>query len=291
MTWRVIVGTLSMVITMILLGYVAVTEQDRMQNFAIAYDARQVETGAALFESNCAICHGAQGEGTGLGPALNTPDLLVGDPPPRLAEVGWTGTLEDFVQTTIAGGRPRPSAQFAQYPERMPTWSQEFGGPLRPDQVEALTDFVLNWAPGFANATPQPTEAVEGVGTDITVELPAGDASSGEQLATSLGCAACHISTGGAATLGPDWMATGDPNGQGIGTRAEERIEAADYEGAATSGDQYLFESIVLPDAYIVPGSGTYVDAQGRSIMPDDYGTRMSAQMMADVIAYLQSLE
>ena len=33
MTWRVIVGALSLVITMIVLGYVAVTEQDRMANF------------------------------------------------------------------------------------------------------------------------------------------------------------------------------------------------------------------------------------------------------------------
>ena len=292
MTWRVIVGTLSLVITMIVLGYVAVTEQDRMANFAIAYDARQVETGAALFESNCATCHGLNGEGSGRAPALNTADLFVGNPPPRLAQAAFGGTVEDYVESTIAGGRPRATVDFAQYPERMPTWSQEFGGPLRIDQVRSLTDFVMNWGLAFEDgAVVEPTAAVEGVGTDIAAELPAGDAASGEQIAvTPGGCTACHISTGGAATLGPDWMASGDPDGQGIGTRAELRLEAADYAGTATSGDQYLFESIVQPDAYIVPGNASYAPA-GQSIMPHNYGTTLSAQQVADIIAYLQTIE
>jgi cytochrome c len=64
MSWRVIVGTLSLVVTMILLGYVAVTEQDRMAGFAIAYQARQIEVGGTLFESNCSPCHGLDGKGS-----------------------------------------------------------------------------------------------------------------------------------------------------------------------------------------------------------------------------------
>jgi mono/diheme cytochrome c family protein len=292
MTWRVIVGTLSLLITMIVLGYVAVTEQDRMNNFALAYDARQVETGALLFEANCATCHGLDGTGTGRAPALDTPDLFVGSPPPRLAAAGWGGTVEDYVESTIAGGRPRATVDFAQYPERMPTWSQEFGGSLRTDQIKSLTAFVMNWGLDYEGSElPEPTPAVEGVGTDITAELPAGDAARGEEIAVSPGgCTACHISTGGAATLGPDWMASGDPDGQGIGTRAELRLEAADYAGTATSGDQYLFESIVQPDAYIVPGNASYAPA-GQSIMPHNYGTTLSAQQVADIIAYLQTIE
>ena len=100
MTWRVIVGTLSLVITMILLGYVAVTEPDRMANFALAYDARQVEVGAMLFESNCATCHGLNGQGVpAKGPALNTPELFNGT---RLKEAGFAGSTENFVRLTIA---------------------------------------------------------------------------------------------------------------------------------------------------------------------------------------------
>jgi mono/diheme cytochrome c family protein len=194
MTWRVILGTLSFVITMILFGYVAVTEQDRMATFDTAYQARQIETGGQLFESNCATCHGLDGKGTGRAPALNTPELLAGDPPARLTEAGWGGTLQDFIHSTVAGGRPQASAKFAQYPERMPTWSQEFGGPMRTDQVDAVVAYVLNWAPAYANVTPEAPPTVVPVGTDITAELPAGDAAAGEAAATTAGCTACHIS-------------------------------------------------------------------------------------------------
>lgn len=288
MTWRVIVGTLSLVITMILLGYVAVTEQDRMANFATAYNARQIEAGASLFESNCSPCHGLDGKGTGRAPALNTPDLLTNGK--RLAEVQWAGTLHDFILATVSGGRPRPSVQFSQYPQRMPTWSQDYGGPLRDDQIGYIVAYVLNWAPALANVTPEPTQAIVQVGTDITQQLPAGDPTRGQQVVQTLGCTACHISQGGAPTIGPAWLPGPDNNNQGVGTRAAQRIKAADYQGKATTGDQYIFESIVAPDAYIVPGNPAYAPG-GTSLMPKTFSTQMSAQDVADVIAYLDTIK
>src|SRR5258706_8652731 len=287
MSWRVIVGTLSLVITMILLGYVAVTEQDRMANFGIAYTAREIEAGGTLFESNCAPCHGLDGKGTGRAPALNTPDLLTNGK--RLADAGFAGTVHDFILLTVSGGRPRASAAFSQYPQRMPTWSQAYGGPLRDDQINYIVIYILNWAPALANVTPEPTQAVVAVGTDTTQKLPAGDASAGQQVVQTMGCPACHISQGG-TTLGPNWQPATDNNSQGVGTRAPERIKAADYKGKATSGDQYLFESIVAPDAYIVPGNAAYA-AAGVSIMPHDFATKLSAQNVADVIAYLDTVK
>jgi nitric oxide reductase subunit C len=85
-------------------------------------------------------------------------------------------------------------------------------------------------------------------------------------------------------------MAAQDPNGQGVGTRAEERVNAADYTGAATDAHGYLFESIVSPSAYIVPGNASYA-ANGVSIMPGTYANSLTPQEAADLIAYLQSLE
>jgi mono/diheme cytochrome c family protein len=295
MTWRVIVGTLSFVLTMILFGYVAVSEQDRMASFDLAYQARQIETGGQIFENNCATCHGLNGEGGGRAPALNTPDLLWAAPgtqPARLKAAGWAGTIDAYVHATVAGGRPQQSVTFSTfgYPERMPTWSQEFGGPLRTDQVDAVVAYVMNWGLAFTNFTPGPVPTVVPVGNVITAALPAGVAAAGETAVTTAGCVACHISVGGAATLGPNWMASGDENGQGIGTRAELRIEQADYTGAATTGDQYLFESIVNPNAYVVPG-GTHADANGNSIMPAIYAQQLDAQTVANIIAYLQTLE
>ena len=288
MSWRVIVGTLSLVITMILLGYVAVTEQDRMANFSTAYTAREIEAGATLFESNCSLCHGLDGKGTGLAPALNTPDLLTNGK--RMAEANFAGTLHDFILLTVSAGRPRASAVFSQYPQRMPTWSQDYGGPLRDDQINYIVAYVMNWAPALANVTPEPTQPMVAVGIDITQKLPAGDPAVGQQEVQTAGCTACHISQGGAVTVGPNWQPDATNNNQGIGTRAPERIQAADYKGHATSGDQYIFESIVSPSAYIVPGNATY-GPNGTSIMPADFSTKLSAQNVADVIAYLDTIK
>jgi cytochrome c2 len=44
------------------------------------------------------------------------------------------------------------------------------------------------------------------------------------------------------------------PEHNGIGARAEQRIHDPDYTGAATTAAAYLRESIVDPNAYIVPG-------------------------------------
>ncbi len=287
MTWRVIVGTLSFVITMILLGYVAVTEQDRMANFDVAYQARRVESGGTLFENNCATCHGLSGQG-GRGPALNTPDLLAGNPPKRLVEAAFAGTADNYIRSTIAAGRPQLSewARAQGFAENMPTWGEAYGGPLRDDQIDDLVAYIMNWGLAYANVTPEALPTVVPVGNDITVELPAGDAAAGEALATSVGCTACHVT----AIVGPAWLASADPSGVGVGARAAGHVSAADYTGAATDAHGYLFESIVNPSAYIVPGNASYA-ANGVSIMPGIYATTLSAQNVADLIAYLETLQ
>jgi hypothetical protein len=189
MVWRVILGTFSIVLTMVVFGLVAVTEQERMASFATAYDARKIEAGALLFEASCKRC---QGQG-GSGPALNSIDLFNGQ---RLSEIRWQGGLENYLRGVISAGRPRASATFANYPERMPAWGQQYGGPLRPDQVESLVAFIMNWGEAYKDASGKipvstPTPCAECVGADFTAELPAGDAARGQTLATSLGCTAC----------------------------------------------------------------------------------------------------
>jgi mono/diheme cytochrome c family protein len=286
MTWRVIVGTLSLMITMIALGFVAVTEQDRMASFTTAYQSRQIEYGGALFENYCATCHGLEGQGSSRAPALNAIDLFDGE---RLKKIGWAGTPADFVRATIASGRPRISESFNanSYPQRMPTWSSDFGGPLRKDQIDALVAFVMNWGPAYANITPEPTPTIVPVGTDINAKLPTGNAVNGKALTEKVGCVACHT---GQTLIGPAWLAAQSTDNKGVGAHAADRYQDASYTGKAISPEQYLHESIVQPSAFIVPG-GDYKNADGTSKMPAIYGNTLDAQNLADIIAYLLTLK
>jgi mono/diheme cytochrome c family protein len=288
MVWRVLLGTFSLVVTMIVLGYVAVTEQDRMASFERAYTSRQIETGAVLYEANCVRCHGPRGEG-GIGPALSTIDLFNGQ---RLREIGWQGTLDAYLRGAINAGRPRRSAAYANSPERMPAWGQQYGGPLRPDQVEALVLFIENWGEQYKDASGKipsatPTPNPNAAGTDITIELPAGDAARGATLVAT--CQACHIA--GANVAGPAWESAKSPDGKNIAQHAAERVQDPGYTGAATNADQYLFESIVNPNSYITPPvQGATWPATGPSTMPANYGETLLKQDMADIIAYLKTI-
>jgi cytochrome c2 len=274
MTIRVILGTILFVATMMIISFVLVNEPARMAQYEIGYVGRSVEAGAALFETHCVRCHSLQGQGIeGLGPALNARDLFDKDNG-RLKEIGWAGSVKDYVRAAIAGGRPRASAAFATFPNRMPTWSQEYGGPLRTDQVENLVDFVMNWE---AEAMTQPiataAPVADAVGTDLNTELPAGDAANGEVLFTGKGaggkfpCSACHSLQENQTLVGPSLF--------GIADTAATRIEGY-------SAEKYIHESIVLPNVYVVEGF-----AQG--IMPQTFGTQMTRQEAADVIAYLMT--
>ncbi|HEX7588865.1 MAG TPA: c-type cytochrome [Anaerolineae bacterium] len=123
-------------------GAVPATQLTGMEKRAADLNGRQIEAGADLFGTYCYSCHGKKGEGIPqLAPAINRKDLLDGR---REKQIGWSGSVEGFLKATIAGGRPvqtRPDL----YAAHMPTWSQEFGGPMRPDQIDSLVAFVMNW--------------------------------------------------------------------------------------------------------------------------------------------------
>lgn len=83
---------------------------------------------------------------------------------------------------------------------------------------------------------------------------PGPDASPEEIVAYGLevykaqGCGACHqLSAAEAAG------AVG-PTHEGLGTIAEQRVQAADYTGEATTAEEYLKESVRNPGAHIVAG-------------------------------------
>lgn len=78
--------------------------------------------GALMYEQTCFICHGENGKGTDIAPALNDPERL--------------GELDDaWYRKTIARGRPAKG---------MPTW----GTVLSPMQINDLVALIAAWREG-----------------------------------------------------------------------------------------------------------------------------------------------
>jgi hypothetical protein len=111
----------------------------------------------------------------------------------------------------------------------------------------------------------------------IRITSLVGDPSNGEvlymgeertTLGRTLGCAGCHFQ-------GFTAPATEDIWDNVINTRIYQP------ELIGHIPHYYVVESIIEPDAYIIPG---YVD-----LMPHNYGDQMSAQELADIVEYLHS--
>lgn len=156
------------------------------------------------------------------------------------------------------------------------------GGMFAVDNSLEQTRVASFWTP---TPPPGPT-ATPGPKPDESVaQLPAGDAAKGEALVTAQGCVACHVPSAPDAVLaGPSWVASAAKDGKGIADHANERFTAGDYTGQATSAEAYLYESITNPGAYVV---ATYVNG----VMPGTYGSALSQQDLADIIAYLKTVK
>ncbi len=78
---RILAGITMFVGMMILVGWVAINEEARMQAFVQQHTGRSIERGAELFASLCSECHGEEGYGAGdRAPGLNNPHLFGFDP-------------------------------------------------------------------------------------------------------------------------------------------------------------------------------------------------------------------
>ena len=76
------------------------------------------------------------------------------------------------------------------------------------------------------------------------------------------------------------------PNLGNIATEAARIVRSREYHGKAKTAAEYIRESIVNPNAYIVPGA-SYRTADGQSLMPKDFGTTLTGAQIDDLVAYL----
>lgn len=216
----------------------------------------------------------------------------------RLAQIEFGGALEGYITTTLIHGRPGSGDVWNG--NIMVAWSQRAGGPLRDDQIGDIVAYITNWDQGDNwtiddfNAVsqyailhaPYTGESEDGDGTetvgtnvdDILANLPEGDATRGEALyngqealevGVPAGCAGCHLN----GAVGPDTV--------GTWTRVQnQRLTLPEFEGY--TGEQYLIEAIVQPNAHIVAGYSS-------GLMNANYGEQLTHQDLADIIAYIQT--
>ena len=128
---------------------------------------------AAFYSSSCAACHGPQGEGSPIAPALTSETV-------QTAEREW-------IIETISQGRPGTA---------MPAWSVEYGGPLYSEQIEAMANFVQ--AAGWQDIPVAQAENGGGTAVSAPVEV---SPEAINLFATT--CAGCHGANGQGSAIAP----------------------------------------------------------------------------------------
>lgn len=122
-------------------------------------DGDLLSQGITFFAENCAVCHGANGEGTAVAPAINTVDVRT-----RYDETSLARVITEGVPGTVMAG-----------------WSAQ----INADELSAVINFLLRW------------EEIEGAGLEMpVVETPPLDMSP-ERIAQGsmlfdLVCVQCH---------------------------------------------------------------------------------------------------
>lgn len=220
-----------------------------------------VETGAALYEQHCRSCHGARGEGVGqLGPALADRHFFTD----RLREVGWLTGLDEYVSATTGSGRmmaTRPLYAGDGRTSVMPPWHQDHGGPLRTDEIAAISAFVMGW-----QATALGKVALK------EIVMPPPDLSDMKTIQAgatvfSEHCDSCH-------QLDPQGSRKAGPSLAAIGLDAGNRVPGL-------SAVDYLRQSVLIPAAHIADAPAEQ-DGQRQ-----DCGAILSEEQLQTVVAFL----
>lgn len=113
--------------------------------------------------------------------------------------------------------------------------------------------------------------------------IPSGDATRGETLfnapvagaESAPGCRSCHVADAGVNIVGPSQV--------GLATLAAEGLNNPNYRGKAQSVEGYLWESVVSPNVNLAEGYA--------GVMYANYGVKLTEQEIADLVAFMKTLD
>jgi hypothetical protein len=169
-----------------------------------------------------------------LGPALSDKTFFT----TRLTEVGWLDTLEAYIFAATAQGRlmaTRPMYAGDGKTAVMAPWLDQYGGPLREDQIHNLAAFVMNWKP-------------TALGETVLAELVVPKTNLNDPRTVKRGkqvflenCGTCHSIQGihTAKQQGPDLT---------------DIAQTGESRQSDLSAEEYIRESFLLPNAFVVEG-------------------------------------
>lgn len=207
----------------------------------------------------CGSCHILADAGTTgtIGPNLDAAFQ-------QALKVGMTeGTIRNVVRGQIAYAIDQPSTGSPGMPKRLVT-----GDDARDVAAYVAGAVVKDTAGG--SALPAPSSAPTPAPSSAPNPAPAtgggsAQTAAGKKVFTDAGCGACHTlkDAGATATVGPDL----------------DKV-AADAKTAKMAVDAYVLESIVNPNAYVVPGFP-------KGVMPPDFKTQLTAKQIAALVAYV----
>ncbi len=138
--------------------------------------------------------------------------------------------------------------------------------------------------PTATNTSPPPPTATNTLPPPTTAAAPTaavtGNPVAGQQVFMSQPCSSCHD------IMHPYPGGQICPNLGNIAVEAARIVKSPDYHGKAHDAAEYIRESIVNPNAYIVPGA-QYRQPSGQSVMPTNFGQVLTPTQIDDLVAFL----
>ena len=213
-----------------------------------------VSNAAVYYVENCAVCHGAAGEGIGPTPALDNPGLREAD--------------YDFLYKTIARGR---------YDTTMSGWHEDEGGIYNDYQVEELVALIryADWpqvgelaaAQGLIPPTLPVPEMDEALLAEVSALSPEGRSWAAGMSTYASNCTICHGINGEGSDLA---LPLNTPEIRSTGTAELARIISEGLPGTMMAGWGDVLDTAEVDAVVEFLRSWDVIEAEGLVLTPPE---------------------